>query len=135
MIVLPGIQVLAVDEYTVLAPLPGTTDCGDNIADPGYDPGTFECKTTLEKYLPGLFNLLIGLAAVFAVLMIVIGGIQYMSSDALSGKEDGKTRIWNAVKGLVLVIGAWLILYTVNPNLLNLNLNVAPVTITPPPGG
>lgn len=117
-----------IPDYTVLAPLPGTTECAN-------DKLGADCKTTLERYLPGLFNLLIGIAAVFAVLMIVLGGIQYMSSDALQGKEDGKARIWNAVKGLVLVIGAWLILTTINPKLLEINLNIDPVTVSSIPAG
>lgn len=127
-IVLPAIRALAANEYTVLAPLPGTTlsDC---------PPGSTDCKTTLQKYLPGVFNLAIGLSAAFAVLMIVIGGFQYMSTDAIQGKSNGKQRIKNAIYGLVLVIGAWLILYTINPNLLELNLNIEKVaTIAGPTG-
>lgn len=120
-----------IPDYTVLAPLPGTTK-GECLSS---NTNNANCETTLEKYLPGAFNLLIGLAAVFAVLMIVIGGIQYMSSDALSGKEDGKARIENAVKGLVLVISAWLILTTINPDLLKLNLTLDPVTVSAPPAG
>ena len=116
-------------EYTVLAPLPGTLSNNCETED------EVDCKTTLEKYLPGMFKLAIGLAAAFAVLMIVIGGFQYMSTDALQKKEDGKNRIWNSIKGLVLVIGAWLILNTINPNLLTLNLNIESVNIKPAAGG
>lgn len=114
-------------EYTVLAPLPGTTNDTCDTSDPN-NPG---CKTVLEKYLPGLFNLAIGISAAFAVLMIVIGGFQYMSTDALQKKQDGRERIKNAILGLFLVIGAWIILYTINPNLLNLNLSIEPVSIAP----
>jgi hypothetical protein len=79
--------------------------------------------------LPGVFNLLISLAAVFAVLMIVIGGFQYMSTDAIQGKSAGRERIKNAIFGLILVLGAYLILYTINPKLLELNLSVDSVTV------
>lgn len=121
------VKTFAQNDYTVLAPLPGTT-IKDNCA-----AGDKDCKTNLEKYLPGLFKLAVGLTAAFAVFMIVIGGFQYMSTDALQGKEEGKTRIWNSIKGLVLVIGAWLILYTVNPALLALRLNIDTVEIKGPP--
>lgn len=120
-------QTAADREYTVLAPLPGTTIKENCVA------GDPECKTTLAKYLPGLFKLLVGLAAAGAVLRIVFGGFLYMSSDALQGKEDGRTMIWNSVKGLVLIIGAWLILYTINPGLLELRLNIETVEISGPP--
>lgn len=106
---------------TLLAPLPGTTEsCSGGV-----------CQTTLQTYLPNLFKLLIGLSAVWAVVMIVIGGFQYMTTDAFSGKEEGKARIWGAVKGLFLVIGAWLILNEINPNLLKINLNLPKVVVEP----
>lgn len=102
--------------YTVLAPLPGTTNCGD--------VPNAKCETTLEKYLPGLFKLAVGLSAVAAVLFLVIGGFQYISSDAIQGKSAGKERIKNALISLVLIISAYVLLNTVNPNLLELNLNI-----------
>src|SRR3990167_8352752 len=85
MVILPTIKVLAVD-YTVLAPLPGIPQ-GSPI--------------TLARYIPLIFNLLIGLSAVWAVLMIILGGFQYMSTDAIQGKANGKERIKNAVLALV----------------------------------
>jgi len=133
MLVLPVIPVIAEDipDYAVLAPLPGTTNDECNSSNPEDDA----CKTTLQKYIPGIFNLAIGLSAVAAVLFIIIGGFQYMTSDAIHGKTEGKDRIWNAIKGLALVISAWLILYTINPNLLILNLNIESPTTSAPAGG
>ena len=110
-------------EYTVLAPLPGTTIAGDPT------------KASLESYIPGLFNLIIGLAAVLAVGWIIWGGIEYITTDSWNGKQEGKNRIWNAVIGLFIVITSWLILFTINPNLLNLNLNIKSSTVTAPAGG
>lgn len=114
------------NSYTVLAPLPGTTQGN-------CPPGATDCKTSLTEYLPGVFNLAIGLSAAFAVLMIVIGGFQYISTDAIQGKQAGKERIKNAVLGLVLVISAWLILATINPKLLEINLNIEPAPTGNPP--
>jgi hypothetical protein len=122
MIILPTLRVLAVDNYTLLAPLPNLNSVPNST-------------DALKVYIPYIFNLLIGLSAVWAVLMIVIGGFQYMSTDAIQKKEDGKKRIQNAVYGLVLVIGAWLILWTINPNLLTLNLNIDSTNIAAPAGG
>lgn len=129
-LLLPTVSVVAGDStytYTVLAPLPGTTEGNCTYNDKGE--ASAGCQTTLQKYLPGAFSLAIGLSAVFAVVMIVLGGFQYMSSDALQGKEDGRNRVKNSVYGLVLVIAAYLILYTVNPNLLTLNLTIDAVEI------
>lgn len=108
------------DSYQVLAPLPGTTDASG--------------KTTLNTYLPGIFNLAIGISVAFVLLNLVFGGFQYMSSDAFQKKEEGKNRIQNSIKGFILVVGAYLILYTVNPKLLELNLTLETVEV-PATGG
>lgn len=96
-------------DYVVLAPLPGI---GDSAG------GT----TNLTSYLPAAFNLAIGIAAVMAFVMITWGGIVYATSDAVTSKAQGREWIENALWGLLLVIGAWVILYTLNPQILNFNL-------------
>ncbi|MBX4210602.1 pilin [Candidatus Parcubacteria bacterium] len=107
-------------EYTPLAPLPGTTNGPCSVLNT-TDPN---CKATVESYIPGLYKLLIGIAGVFAIVMITFGGIQYMSSEAIGGKEAAKARINGAIWGLVLVVSSALILLTIDPRLLNLNLNI-----------
>lgn len=115
----------ALDKYTVLAPLPGTTDCkGTPTPIVMNADGTFSggCKTDFQTYLPAIFKLAIGVAAALAFIMLTYGGVQYMTTDAITLKSDGKARIENALWGLGLVIGAWVILYTINPELLKFNL-------------
>ena len=83
---------------------------------------TGEETTSLGGYLSNIYALGIGLAGVLAVLMIVIGGIQYIGSGmSPSGKSDAKDRITNAVLGLLLALLSWLILNTIDPNLVSLN--------------
>ncbi len=65
-----------------------------------------------------MIKVLIGIAAVLAMIMIVAGGIQYMTSGLVSSKEAGKHRITNAIIGLLIALGAYIILFTINPNLL-----------------
>jgi len=105
----PAVLAVDNDKYVPLAPLPGTT----------YD-GTG--NTDLQKYLPGAFNLLIGLSLVLAVLMIIFGGVQYMSTDAVFGKKEGKERITAALLGLLIVLGAFLLLQTIDTNLVNFQI-------------
>jgi len=104
--------VLAQSQYTPLAPLPGIT------------PST---PTNLGTYANTLVKILIGVAAVLAIIMIMIGGLQYMSTDAISGKQEGKERITQALFGLGLAIASWLILTTISPTLLKVDLTVAPI--------
>jgi len=94
--------------YQPLAPLPGIA--------------AGQAVPPLSQYLNIVFSLGISVAAGLAVLMIVIGGIQYMSTDAVGGKEDAKGRITSALWGLLLALCSYLILYTINPDLLNTSL-------------
>ena len=58
-------------------------------------------------------------AAVFlAVIMIIYGGVQYMARGVSESMAKGaKERIFNALKGLLLALLSYLILYTINPDL------------------
>jgi hypothetical protein len=69
-------------------------------------------------YLNGLVKILIGVAASLAVIFITIGGVQYITTDSLTGKESGKETINNALLGLLLALASWLILNTINPDLI-----------------
>ena len=102
----------ALGDYTVLTPLPGTTNTDNKT-------------TNLSTYLPGVFTFAISIAAAMAFVMITYGGIMYMTSDAITGKTQGKEYITNAIYGLLLVIGSWVILNTINPGILKFNLTMA----------
>lgn len=128
--------------YTPLTPIPGTTvgNCAVDSEGKLIDPDN--CTVPVTSYISTMFMILIGLAGVLAVLMIVIGGVQYLSTDAISGKSEGKEKITNAILGLLLAIGCWVILNTINPGALSFNLDtvgtidpstITPGTITPPP--
>jgi len=115
------------NDYTVLAPLPGTT------IDGGTCVGT-DCKANISSYVKGLFNLIIALAAVVAVAYIIYGGFLYITTDAVLGKEEGKKHIQHAIYGLFMICIAWLILYTINPRILNFELNIESLSVPSRPG-
>jgi len=111
------INTVFAQEYIPLAPLPGVSDSGAN----------------LSEYLAAIFNIGIGLAAVLAVLMIVVGGVQYIGGAASqSARSDAKKKIQNAVFGLLLTLMSWLIVYTINPNIIGGSLGITPVIFPTP---
>lgn len=107
---------LSAADYNLLAPLPGL-----NTFNPGSmgTPGAGDLGAYLSKIIP----LFIGICAILAVVMIVIGGIEYMTNEIVSNKEEGKKKIRNAIAGLLLALAAWLILYTINPKILDVDLS------------
>ena len=77
--------------------------------------------TTLEKYIRAIYTFGLGLVSLFAVAIIIFGGIKYtVSAGNPSQIEDAKEWIKAALYGLLLLLGAVLILRTVNPKLINL---------------
>jgi len=92
--------------YTPLQSLPGISQEGQPV-------------TLSAALFNNLVFLIIGIAVVLAVLMIVIGGIQYMGSDAFTKKEDARNKITMALFGLLIAFGAWLLLNTINPDLVS----------------
>lgn len=97
-----------------LAPLPG-----------------FDANPDLGGFLKSLFTFLIVIAGLLAFIMIIRGGITYLTSDSFGQKGNGKEYIWNAVIGLVLALGAWVILNTINPDLASdLNIAIPQVSIS-----
>jgi len=101
-----GGEIFAQQNYVPLSPLPG-------------DGGVID-TTDPASYFARMFAIFVGLAAVIAVIMLVICGFQYMTSDAISSKESAKKRCWAAILGLGLILISWIILNTINPNLLKL---------------
>ncbi len=108
--------------YKLIAPLPGLLPETIVIRDKGG-------KSGLGDYLNKLYTAGVAIATGLAVLMIVVGGIQYVSSDAISGKSDGIKRIQDALIGLLLAFMSYLLLNTINPDLVknDLQLDDAPL--------
>lgn len=98
-----------VDGYVPLATIPGTVD-----------PTTG--KATLSTYMTGMFKFGVAAAGVLAFITIVWGGFTYLSTDSITGKEEGKHYVTRALGGLLLALASYVILNTINPKLVELDL-------------
>lgn len=85
---------------------------------------------SLPYYLSTIFKIVISFGALSAVVMLVWGGITYIVSDAVDMKSKAKKRIQAALLGLALLASSYLILNTINPNLLQFNFNVGNLSNT-----
>ena len=113
-----------VDNYVLLQPLPcevGTPNCDTNGQITSYKAS--QTQNAIGTYLNVMLRIFIGLCAVLAMIMIVMGGLEYMTSELISSKESGKQKITGAVLGLLLALGSWALLYTINPKLINSDLS------------
>ena len=91
--------------YQPLIGIPGLTDAEE---------------ISMELYINTLYTISISIAAFLAVVKIILAGLKYMLSDVVTNKEDAKRDIKGALVGLMIVLGAWIILSTINPQLVNL---------------
>ena len=81
----------------------------------------------LGPFMEKVFAGGISLGAILAVLRLAWAGFSYMASDLPGVKSNAKEIIGDTLLGLFLLLGIWLILYQINPEILNLEL-----TFTPP---
>ncbi len=86
-------------------------------------PGLSENEgVNLPFFLKMLYRWGISITVVLSIIYIILGGIQYMTTDSISNKSDGKERIKGALLGLILALSSYLILHTINPQLLDLSI-------------
>ncbi len=102
-------------QYCLLEPLPiGAGQVYDK-----YDPKV----TSAADYINLAIKIFISIIGALGVIMIVLGGVQYMTTDAISKKEGGKEMISNAIFGVILALVSWLLLNTINPHLIEIRLD------------
>lgn len=107
--------------YVPLEPLPGLSQAQSGS-------GNF------VELINGFFRILLSLGAFFAVTVLVIGGIAYMFSEKTFTKLGARERIKAGVIGLAILGGAWLLLYTINPQLVMFNSTLlSPAPSSPAP--
>ena len=106
--------------YVPLEPIPGLEQSGN---------------TDLGTFLTSLFKILFSLSALVAVGMLTIGGIEYMVSEVPGVKAHALERAKAAIYGILILAGSWLLLNTINPQLLKFDLNFGQTGNTRGQGG
>ena len=100
----------------MLQPIPNT----QNVSG-GETPNAVE-------YLQRVYYFALTAAVILAILMLVIAGAEYTAAGVSpSAKEDAKKRIMYALGGLLLALLSWLILNTINPDILKTNLGISKI--------
>lgn len=90
-------------------------------------PGSEGNISTLPSFIYGIYRFGIWTVGIAAMLMIIIGGFMYMTAAGNTSKTGtAKTIITDAIYGLVVALAAYLLLFVINPDLVNVNISMAP---------
>lgn len=94
----------------------GTVDVGS------YDPDTGKMNSDLlAKYIQAIYNYGMGIVGILAAIVMMAGGVLWLTSGGSADKVgQAKELIFGSIIGLVLLLGSWIILNTINPDLLKL---------------
>ncbi len=85
-----------------------------------YPKGGFLDVPWLSQYIAAIAQYLFGISFVAAAIMIVYGGFLLIVGSATPAIKRGKEIIRDAILGLLILIGSYLILQVVNPETLTL---------------
>jgi hypothetical protein len=112
-LVLTPMAVLAQSSST--NPPPNTTPCTLGAVQYSNDKAS-----ELPRCVNQIYTWSLGIGALLALLMMIIGGYYYMTASGNAEQASkGTEYIWGAVIGLVILFGAYLLLNTINPDLVN----------------
>lgn len=92
-----------------------------NVQVPSNLPGLIENgeRVNFIVFLKWLFPFMLSVAAILAVLMIVIAGTRWVVSAGSEAEiKAARDMITNAILGLILAFAAWLIINTINPDIM-----------------
>ncbi len=87
-------------------------------------------NSTIQDYLIRLYQFAVGISGIVAVGMIVWGSIQIsLFTESITQKSEGREKITSAIIGIVLLLGSYLILSTVNPRIVSLGEMLSTSTV------
>lgn len=89
-------------------------------------------NVTVGDYLNSIFAFAIGVAGVLGVIMIVFYAYQYLTSASAGAKVELRNNILQVLLGIVLLLGIFTLLKTINPDLLILDPFVPEAASVPP---
>ncbi|MDD4607340.1 MAG: transglycosylase SLT domain-containing protein [Patescibacteria group bacterium] len=85
--------------------------------------GTTKIVHNLSDYIAAIYNYALYAIVILAVVMIIYAGFMWILAAGNASKIDNaKTKITEAIVGLILAFASYLILYAVNPEILSLHL-------------
>jgi len=95
-------------------------------------PGIPLTGINLSTYLVGLYNFMLSVVGIVAVMMLIVAGMRYITAAGnATSITDAKSIAGNAIVGLLLALLSFVILKTINPDVLYLKKPGAGFLATP----
>lgn len=85
---------------------------------------TTDGKVDFATYIKSGFKTFLAVVVIIAIVMLTASGLQYITAGSGGGKGEAKNRALAAILGLLIALSAYLILRTINPDLVDLTLDV-----------
>ncbi len=107
-----------------------------NVTIPGSDIFVTGGRVTVNgrfigDYVSAIYSFFAGVIGMIAAVMVLFGGFQWMTAGGNAGNvQKAKTTITSSLIAIVLTLGSYLLLYTINPQLVQ--IRDLPLTIIPP---
>ena len=87
-------------------------------------PGTTENISAFPDYIKAIYKFALWSVGIAALLMVSVGGFMYFSAAGNTSKLDkAKIVIRDSIFGITAVLTAYLLLYTINPDLVGVSLS------------
>lgn len=71
----------------------------------------------IAQYFTGIYKYAVGIGGFIAAVMLMLGGLQYLTSADSTRTSAAKKRITDSLTGLVIILGSYLLLTALNPDL------------------
>jgi hypothetical protein len=89
--------------------------------------GTYSTSIDFGEYVGAMYKWMVSSAVFLAIIMLMVGGLRYSFGAASDQIAGAKKMMVNAMTGLVLLLCTYLILFTVNPDLVSLQVPRLPM--------
>lgn len=76
---------------------------------------------TLGQWIAAVYAFLAGALAIVAAVMVMWGGFKWLTASGNTGRvQDAKETIYSAIIAILLILGAYILLWTINPQLVKI---------------
>jgi hypothetical protein len=104
--------------FEPITPILGVEIPGASLSAPTQEGGDVVIAF-LGQYINAVYRYAVAIVLIAAIVMVVYGGFRYLVGASIGDIQAGKKIIIDALMGMLIVLGAYMILNTVNPDTVN----------------